>query len=290
MCAKKKCNKSTHHCTPPDRSMSTHRTKKHRSPRSEPNTFHQSQLYHLSLYRASCVVTLLGLTVSTHSFKSLSLSLSLSLSTINGRLRNPPPPPPPSNPKRNSLPGSEHHNPAPLREDPREKALHRPPKEGAPQALPAILHLLGPCLLGPGSVPSPPVPPLLGTHHTPLALPPDLLRFSGANPEVHQWVQVPEALPQAHAWAGHWEAEGDEDKSQWCCRRWWPLWRCWWRWIWDSLPRASWELLWQVQEELGFAFWLLDLDLWIYGLILCCPPLFLAVRFFFLEIDLVSIH
>ena len=78
MCAKKKCKKSyksTHHCTPPDRSMSTHRTKKHRSPRSEPNTFHQSQLYHLSLYRASCVVTLLGLTVSTHSFKSLSLSL-----------------------------------------------------------------------------------------------------------------------------------------------------------------------------------------------------------------------
>ena len=220
-----------------------------------------------------------------HSLRSHCLNpliqISLSLfSTINGRLRNPPPPPP-SNPKRNSLPGSEHHNPAPLREDPREKALHRPPKEGAPQALPAILHLLGPCLLGPGSVPSPPVPPLLGTHHTPLALPPDLLRFSGANPEVHQWVQVPEALPQAHAWAGHWEAEGDEDKSQWCCRRWWPLWRCWWRWVWDSLPRASWELLWQVQEELGFAFWLLDLDLWIYGLVLCCPPLFLAVRFLF---------
>ena len=73
-----------------------------------------------------------------------------SLASIHGRVRKQHPAPAPL--ERNSLPGPEHHNPAPLREE----ACHRPPEEGALQTLPDILHLPGP-----GPVPLPPMPPLI---------------------------------------------------------------------------------------------------------------------------------
>ncbi|KAH1040219.1 hypothetical protein J1N35_041962, partial [Gossypium stocksii] len=45
--------------------------------------------------------------------------------------------------------------------------------------------------------------PLLSTHHFAFPFPSYLLRFSGLDLEVHQWVQVPEMVPQVDSWPAY---------------------------------------------------------------------------------------
>lgn len=118
-------------------------------------------------------------------------------------------------PKRESPASHKHNHTAPLRENPREEEVHRPPEEGAPQAFHPLLHLPRPRLLRPVlRLLTPPVPPLLGPNHPALPGPPHLLRLGGADAPVHQRVQVPAALPQTDAGTSHGEAEGDEGEAE----------------------------------------------------------------------------
>ena len=79
------------------------------------------------------------------------------------------------NPKRNSPPSPQHHHPAPLQEDLGEEKSYRPPKEGALEALSALLHLPLSRLPRSDLVPTLLVSPLLGPNHSPLLSPPHLL-------------------------------------------------------------------------------------------------------------------
>lgn len=71
------------------------------------------------------------------------------------------------------------------------------------EALPDLLPLFGPGFPRPIPVLPPPMPPLLGPHWAPFFSSLNLLRVGGSNPEVHQWIQVPETVPQIDSWAGH---------------------------------------------------------------------------------------
>ncbi|PPD73941.1 hypothetical protein GOBAR_DD29134 [Gossypium barbadense] len=53
------------------------------------------------------------------------------------------------------------------------------------------------------SIHLPPMSPLLSTHHFASPFPSYLLRFSGLDLEVHQWVEVPEVVPQVDSWPGY---------------------------------------------------------------------------------------
>ncbi|RVW58926.1 hypothetical protein CK203_106125 [Vitis vinifera] len=79
------------------------------------------------------------------------------------------------NPKRNSPPSPQHHHLAPLQEDLGEEKSYRPPKEGALEALSALLHLPLSHLPRSDLVPTLLVSPLLGPNHSPLLSPPHLL-------------------------------------------------------------------------------------------------------------------
>lgn len=109
-----------------------------------------------------------------------------------------------NHPQGNGSSSLKHYNPAPFWENPGKEKSYRSPKERAPQAFPALLHLLSPRFHGSSSVHTSPMPPLLGTHHFAFPFPSYLLRFSGPDLEVHQWVQVPEKVPQADSWPGYW--------------------------------------------------------------------------------------
>ncbi|KAK5832145.1 hypothetical protein PVK06_015945 [Gossypium arboreum] len=50
------------------------------------------------------------------------------------------------------------------------------------------------------SIHLPPMSPLLSTHHFAFPFPSCLLRFNGLDLEVHQWVEVPEMVPQVDSW------------------------------------------------------------------------------------------
>lgn len=139
------------------------------------------------------------------------------------------------------------------------------------EALPPLLPLPGGGVPRPIAVVAAAVPPLLGADRAVVAGPPHLLRVGGADPPLHQRIQVSAALPQAHARARHGAAAAAEDAAE---RR---------RRLrrdrggaGDPLPGAAGELLWQVQEELGAAFWFFDLHLWIHDYFLRCHALLLA--------------